>query len=78
MPRNHTMDENSLAIEPQRPRDPEELLEDEEREEIANLAYQYWLDGGCRDGTAEEDWLRAERDLRGQYANGRLKRTAAA
>ncbi len=32
-------------------------------EEIARLAYIYWLEGGCRDGTAEEDWYRAERQL---------------
>ncbi len=32
-------------------------------EEIARLAYIYWLEGGCGDGTAEEDWYRAERQL---------------
>ena len=35
-----------------------------DREQVAALAYQYWLDGGRREGTAEEDWLRAERELR--------------
>jgi hypothetical protein len=34
------------------------------REEIARLAYLYWLDRGCQDGSAEEDWFRAEQQLR--------------
>ena len=33
-------------------------------ESIAVLAYSYWLDRGCGDGSAEEDWLRAENELR--------------
>ncbi len=33
-------------------------------EDIAKLAYQYWIEGGRRQGTAEEDWRRAERELR--------------
>jgi len=33
-------------------------------EEIAELAYQYFTARGFTHGSAEEDWLRAERDLR--------------
>ena len=33
-------------------------------EEVARLAYSYWLEGGCQEGSAEEDWLRAEKALR--------------
>jgi hypothetical protein len=33
-------------------------------EEIADLARKLWADAGCKDGTAEEDWLRAEQQLR--------------
>jgi hypothetical protein len=33
-------------------------------EEIARLAYSYWEARGCEEGAAEEDWVRAERDLR--------------
>jgi hypothetical protein len=33
------------------------------REEIAKLAYFYWVERGCAHGAAEEDWLRAEREL---------------
>jgi hypothetical protein len=35
-------------------------------DEIAQLAYSYWLDrDGNGVGSAEEDWLRAENELRG-------------
>jgi hypothetical protein len=33
------------------------------QEEIAKLAYTYWIARGYRDGHAEQDWLRAEREL---------------
>ncbi len=32
-------------------------------EEIARLAEQYWEERGYQDGQAEQDWLRAEREL---------------
>jgi hypothetical protein len=34
------------------------------QDQIARLAYLYWLDRGCQNGSAEEDWLRAEQALR--------------
>jgi hypothetical protein len=34
-------------------------------EEIARQAERYWAERGWRDGYAEQDWLRAERELRG-------------
>jgi hypothetical protein len=37
-----------------------------EHEEIALLAYKYYLQRGNLDGSAEEDWLRAEREVRGR------------
>src|SRR5690348_18354317 len=33
-------------------------------EEIARLAYALWQSRGCQDGNPEEDWLRAEQQLR--------------
>jgi len=33
-------------------------------EEIAALAYSYWKARGGQGGSPEEDWLRAERQLR--------------
>jgi len=32
--------------------------------EIAQLAYLYWESRGGQDGSSEEDWLRAEQELR--------------
>jgi hypothetical protein len=32
--------------------------------EIARLAYEYWQARGCPDGSPEDDWFRAERELR--------------
>jgi hypothetical protein len=34
-------------------------------EEIAKLAFSYWTARGCAHGAAEQDWLRAERELSG-------------
>ena len=35
-------------------------------EEIATLAHKLWIDAGSKGGTAEQDWLRAEKQLRGE------------
>jgi hypothetical protein len=35
------------------------------RDDIAALAYALWRDRGCPDGSAETDWLTAERKLHG-------------
>lgn len=32
--------------------------------ETARLAYSYWEARSCQGGSAEEDWLRAEQELR--------------
>jgi hypothetical protein len=34
--------------------------------EIAQLAERYWAERGWQDGYAEQDWLRAERELMGR------------
>ncbi len=34
-------------------------------EQIARLAYALWEARGCQHGNPEEDWLRAEQELRG-------------
>jgi hypothetical protein len=36
------------------------------REEIARVAYLNWLHRGCQHGSAEDDWFRAEQELRQQ------------
>ena len=40
----------------------------EEHEEIARLAYSYWHARGCPIGSPEEDWYRAENELRKMIA----------
>ena len=43
-----------------------------EHRSVGELAYQLWQDRGCPDGTAEQDWLDAERQLRaGRQGAGR-------
>ena len=37
-------------------------------QQIADLAYFIWLDRGCPIGTSEEDWYRAESELRAKTA----------
>ena len=34
------------------------------REEVEKLAHQYWLDRGCPIWTPNEDWFRAEKEIR--------------
>lgn len=33
------------------------------QEQVALLAYHLWEQRGCPDGSPEEDWFRAEREL---------------
>jgi len=33
-------------------------------EDVARLAYSYWEARGCQGGSPEEDWIRAEQELR--------------
>jgi hypothetical protein len=37
--------------------------------EIARLAHSYWLGRGCKGGSAEEDWHRAEQALKARGAS---------
>ncbi len=39
-----------------------------ERDEVALLAYAYWEARGGEGGSAEEDWIRAEEELRRRRA----------
>ena len=37
-----------------------------DQEAIARLAYFYWEDRGCHNNSPDEDWFRAEAELRNQ------------
>ena len=39
-------------------------MRDPSHEQIAQLAQKFWAERGWQDGYAEQDWLRAERELR--------------
>jgi hypothetical protein len=41
-----------------------------EREAVTALAHRYWRDRGCPEGSALEDWLRAEQDVHRQTELG--------
>jgi len=49
---------------------------DPEREEIACLAHQNWQQRGCPIGTPEEDWFRAEAEIK-RHLNETPTATAA-
>ena len=36
---------------------------------VSQLAYSYWVARGCQGGSPEEDWLRAEQELRAANAS---------
>ena len=43
----------------------EEISEPDESRQIAARAYELWQARGCPDGTPDEDWFRAEREIAG-------------
>jgi len=49
------------APEPAAPATP--FNEESFSEQVARLAYQFWLERGRPDGSAHEDWFRAEQEL---------------
>ena len=52
---------DSIAKSPESAR-----FEPENQQEIATLACEFWQRRGCPDGSPEEDWFRAERELQGR------------
>jgi len=55
--RTHTPRTAPMRLEPKPRRMPAQ-------EEIARLAYSYWEARGRQSGSPEEDWYRAERELK--------------
>lgn len=49
----------------------EQANNQDEREEITRLAHQFWIQRGCPIGTPEEDWFRAEAELRSRASKRR-------
>lgn len=48
------------------------------QEQIAERAYHRWLEGGCREGSDQEHWLEAEREMRDAALSRRLTEIAHA
>ena len=48
-----------------------DIAQQERNEEIAALAYNLWHARGCPDGSPEDDWLQAERELQGRAGTAR-------
>src|SRR5438067_13520908 len=44
--------------------EPEASVQNPSQEQIAALAHSYWVARDCQGGSPEEDWLRAEQELR--------------
>ena len=42
---------------------------EEHRATVSEQAYILWLEGGCTDGRAHEDWIRAIEIVRARYEN---------
>ena len=61
----------SAIATPEPPTVPDAHGHELKAQEIARLAYSYWEARGCRGGSAEEDWLRAERELLGAITGGK-------
>ena len=40
-----------------------EVLPEDQSQEIAEVAYSYWLSRGCEDGHDMVDWLTAEQEV---------------
>jgi hypothetical protein len=60
-PENRTQDE---VVFPSPEVRPAAEISSPKAEEIARLAHQYWLERGSPIGTPEEDWFRAEEELK--------------
>jgi len=54
-----------MAVEPDSIADESARFEPENQQQVAALAYGFWQARGCPDGSPEEDWFRAERELQG-------------
>jgi len=49
-------------------------LQQQQQQEIANLAYALWQRRGSPNGSSEQDWLEAERILQNQSPTNRISR----
>ena len=60
LPGNETQQESVVES----PQESPAVSNGPDEEEVARLAHQYWLERGSPIGTPEEDWFRAEAEIR--------------
>lgn len=51
------------TVTPMIQRQPTHGAAPDHQEQLAVLAYEYWMERGCPAGSPEVDWLRAEREI---------------
>jgi hypothetical protein len=61
-----TVARTSAPVRARRPSAPAATTVIVDDHQVAALAYQYFVEGGCQHGHALEHWLRAESELRGR------------
>jgi Protein of unknown function (DUF2934) len=66
--RSHMRDEYRLSSESPVP--PSQLADQAMRADIAELAYLLWEENGCPSGSAQSDWLEAERTIQARIYLG--------
>ena len=66
--KNQSLEQDRL--EEDRPQVAEPIASSPSRDEVARLAYSYWLLRGCTDGNDVNDWLRAEAEIRNTARSG--------
>ena len=54
------------AVSPSESSAPTDISEQKSSQDIVALAYELWQARGCPDGSPEEDWFKAERELQGR------------
>jgi hypothetical protein len=68
--RNGRLEDDPTAM----PGDERQLEEPLDEAAVAELAYRRWVEKRCPQGSAEDDWFEAERDLRSARATVRSGR----
>jgi hypothetical protein len=71
--KKETMMNNDLSKRLRREAAPSNREETDEQETISALAFSIWQARGCPLGTAEEDWRRAEEEVRTSHQMEELR-----
>ena len=53
---------------------PQTPIQQQQQQDIANLAYALWQQRGCPEGSPEQDWSEAESRVRGEQPSNLTRR----